>query len=107
MRVFDPGATVAESRTVATVVVLIVSLWTLSILARPLRAWKVALVGAMVAIAAVVVLVPAIGQQIFLLEISPDRLLGALVMGALGIVLVEAVHRISDRVADGQAGRIG
>lgn len=97
VRVVDPGASVAESRTVTTVVVLIVSLWTLSILARPLRAWKVGLVVAMATVAAIAVLVPAIAHGLFLLEVTPNRLGGAVVMAAAGIALVETVHRVGHR----------
>jgi len=52
---------------------------------------------AMALVTATVVLVPAIGHGIFLLELSPRRLLGGLTMGAVGIILVEAAHRLSDR----------
>jgi cation-transporting ATPase E len=95
VRVVDPGASVAEARTVTTIVVLVVSLWTLSILARPLRAWKVALLAAMVLLGSTAVLVPPIARRVFLLEVTPYRLLGALAMAAVGIALVEIVHRIS------------
>ncbi|WP_133787093.1 HAD-IC family P-type ATPase [Kribbella sp. VKM Ac-2571] len=100
MRAFDPGAGVAGARTVTTVVVLAISLWTLSVLARPLRSWKVALLAAMVALAAVAVLVPAIGHGLFLLELTPVRLLTALVLAAVGIILVETTSRIGRRNRD-------
>ncbi len=101
MRAVDPGSGVAGARTVTTVVVLVVSLWTLSILARPLRLWKVVLLAAMVMLAAAAVLVPAIGHGLFLLEITPDRLVAALVLAAVGIALVEATSRIGRRRWDG------
>ena len=94
VRVVDPGASVAEARTVTTIVVLVVSLWTLSILARPLRAWKLALLAAMVVLGATAVLIPPIAHRVFLLETTPYRLLGALAMAAIGIVLVELVYRL-------------
>ncbi|MFF0267249.1 HAD-IC family P-type ATPase [Kribbella sp. NPDC004536] len=94
VRVFDPGASVAEARTVTTVVVLVVSLWTLSIQARPFRLWKAGLVAAMAVLAATAVLVPPIGHGIFLLEVTPRRVLGALAMGAVGIALIEVVRAV-------------
>ncbi|MGZ0153118.1 HAD-IC family P-type ATPase [Kribbella sp. WER1] len=98
VRVFDSAATVAEARTVTTIVVLVVSLWTLSIQARPFRLWKAGLLAAMALLAAVAVLVPAIGHGIFLLEVSPRRVLGGLAMGAVGIVLIEIVRAVEARV---------
>jgi cation-transporting ATPase E len=95
VRVVDRGASVAEARTVTTIVVLVVSLWTLSILARPLRAWKPALLAAMALLAATAVLVPPIAHGVFLLETTPYRLFGALAMAAIGVALVELVHRLS------------
>ena len=54
-RWLEPASGVAGARTTATVVVLVVALWTLVILARPLHAWKVALIATMAALAAVAV----------------------------------------------------
>ncbi|TCC30736.1 HAD-IC family P-type ATPase [Kribbella speibonae] len=95
VRVLEPGAGVDGARTVTLVVVLIVSLWTLSILARPLRPWKVALLAVMVVLGATAVLVPPIARGIFLLDVTPYRLLGALAMGLAGAGPVELVHRLT------------
>lgn len=92
-RVIEPGSDVAEARTTATLIVLIVSLWTLLVLARPLAGWKLALVASMVLVVALVVTVPALGHDLFLLEISPSRLLIAGTFGAGGAVFVEITHR--------------
>ena len=62
-RLLDSGAGVAGGRTTATLVVLIISLWTLLVLARPLAGWKLALVAAMAGIVAVVVAVPRTGAR--------------------------------------------
>jgi cation-transporting ATPase E len=70
-RVLEPGAGVAEARTTATLIVLVVSLWTLLVLARPLTGWKLILVASMAALVSFVVGVPALGHDLFLLEISP------------------------------------
>ena len=90
----DPAAGVAGARTTATVVVLVVALWTLGILARPLHPWKVALIATMAAIAAVVVAVPALGERIVLLQVTPAVLLIAGVLGAAGALLVELSARL-------------
>jgi cation-transporting ATPase E len=95
VRVVDPDASVAEARTVTTVVVLMVSLWTLVILARPLRAWKILLVAAMAFVATTAVLLPPIGHGLFLLEVTPRLLAGAVVIGVIGIALVEIVYRVT------------
>jgi cation-transporting ATPase E len=90
-RVLDASA--AEARTIATLIVLIASLWTLLVLARPLNGWKLALVASMAGIAALVLAVTALGPDVFILEISPVRLLIAGVIGAGGAVVVEVTHR--------------
>ena len=92
-RLLDAGAGVAEGRTTATLVVLIISLWTLLVLARPLAGWKLALVAAMAGIVAVVVAVPPLAHGVFLLDITPLRLLIAAVIGAAGAVLVELSYQ--------------
>jgi cation-transporting ATPase E len=89
----DPAAGVAGARTTATVVVLIVALWTLGILARPLRTWKVALIATMAVIAAAVVALP-VGEQVVLLQVSPEVLEIAAVLGAAGALLVELSARL-------------
>jgi cation-transporting ATPase E len=102
-RGLDPGAGVAGARTTATVVVLIVALWTLVILARPLVAWKLALVGTMVGIVVLVLLVPALGNGIVLLEVTPRVLLTAAPIGVAGAVLVEIAERMSSAVSERRA----
>jgi cation-transporting ATPase E len=93
-RWIDPGAGVAGARTTATVVVLVVALWTLVILARPLHAWKVALIVAMAAVAGAVVAIPALGEGIVLLQVTPEVLLIAGVLGVVGALLVELSSRL-------------
>jgi cation-transporting ATPase E len=89
----DPAAGVAGARTAATVVVLVVALWTLGILARPLHPWKVALIATMAAIAGAVVVLP-VGERIVLLQVTPEVLLIASVLGAVGALLVELSARL-------------
>jgi cation-transporting ATPase E len=93
-RWLDPASGVAGARTTATLVVLIVALWTLVILARPLRPWKVALIATMAGIAGAVVAIPALGEEIVLLEVTPQNLVTAGVLGAAGAALVELSSRI-------------
>jgi cation-transporting ATPase E len=90
--VTDSG--VAGARTTATLVVLIVALWTLVILARPLRAWKVALIATMAGIAVAVVAIPRLGEGIVLVQVTPQALVIAGVLGGGGALLVECSSRI-------------
>jgi cation-transporting P-type ATPase E len=92
-RLIESGATVAEGRTTATLIVLIVSLWTLLVLARPLAGWKLALVAAMAGAVALVVAIPPLAHGVFLLDVTPLRLLVAAVIGAGGAILVELSYR--------------
>jgi cation-transporting ATPase E len=92
-RWLDPGSGIAGARTTATVVVLLVGLWTLTILARPLVLWKVALIATMAALAAAAVAIPPLAQGILLLEVTPVCLLVGGVTGAVGALVVELVHR--------------
>lgn len=89
----DHGSDVAEGRTTATLTVLIISLWTVLVLARPLTGWKLVLVGGLAVAVAVIVAVPALSHGIFLLEVTPLRLTIAAIIGAAGALLVELTHR--------------
>jgi cation-transporting ATPase E len=93
IRAMDSTAGVDGGRTVATLVVLICALWTLLVLARPLLGWKIALVGGMVLIIAIIVAVPAFATSIFLLQPTTLRVLTAVVIGVVGAVLVEVAYR--------------
>jgi cation-transporting ATPase E len=106
-RVLDHGTDVAQARTTATLIVLIVSLWTLLVLARPLSGWKLALVAAMAAGVALIVAIPLLGHDIFLLDVSPLRLAIAGVLGAGGAVFVELTHRSILLLARSGARRTG
>jgi cation-transporting P-type ATPase E len=98
-RVMESGASVDDGRTTATLVVLIVSLWTLVILARPLAGWKLALVASMAGAVALIVAVPPLAHGIFLLDVTPLRLATAAVIGAGGAFLVELSYRAVDLIA--------
>lgn len=92
-RLLDPGSGVAEARTTATLIVLIVSLWTLLVLARPLTGWKLALVATMAAAVTLIVVIRPIGHGVFLLDVTALRLTIAGILGAAGALLVEITHR--------------
>jgi cation-transporting ATPase E len=95
-RWLEPGSGVAGARTVATVVVLIVGLWTVGILARPLSPWKLGLLGGLVGAVVLVLVVPPLGHGIVLLEVTPPALALASAIGAGGALLVELTSRIRD-----------
>jgi cation-transporting P-type ATPase E len=93
-RWLEPGVGVAGARTTATFVVLIVGLWTLVILARPLHPWKLALIATMAGSAVAVTAIVAVGEGIVLLLVTPQGLLLAGVLGAVGALLVEISSRV-------------
>jgi len=92
-RLLDAAAGVPEARTTATIVVLIVSLWTVVVLARPLTGWKLGLVAVLAGAAALVVAVPAIGEGLFLMSITALDVGVAAGVGAAGALCVELTHR--------------
>jgi cation-transporting P-type ATPase E len=95
-RLLDPSAGVAGGRTTATITVLIVSLWVLVVLARPLTGWKLLLVASIAGIVAVIIAVPALATDIFLLYPTPMRLGIAAALGAAGAIMVELSYRAVD-----------
>ena len=95
-RLLDPSAGVAGGRTTATITVLIVSLWVLVVLARPLTGWKLLLVASIAGIVAVIIAVPALATDIFLLYPTPMRVGIAAALGAAGAIMVELSYRAVD-----------
>jgi cation-transporting ATPase E len=107
IRAIDDTASVDGGRTVATLIVLICSLWVLLVLARPLAGWKLLLVASMAGIVAIIVAVPALATGIFLLHPTPLRLLVAAIVGAATAFVIELayasvalVNRHRDRVTN-------
>ncbi|SEO83620.1 HAD-IC family P-type ATPase [Trujillonella endophytica] len=92
-RWLDPDGGVAAARTTATVVVLVVALWTLAVLARPLTRGKAALLVAMAGLAALAVALPGFREDVLLLQPTGPTLLLAAALGAGGALLVEVVAR--------------
>lgn len=76
----------------ATLAVLIVFLWILVILARPLRTWKVALIASMMALVVVSFTVP-FAKDFFNFNLPLGLFAQSLAIGAAGGWLVEILHR--------------
>jgi len=93
IRGLEPTGGRPAGQTVATVVVVIASLWTLSLLARPLTAWKLGLLLGLSGGVAVILAVPALGGGLFLLAVTPQRLLVGAAIGVTAGVLVEIIGR--------------
>jgi len=85
-------ASVDERRTAAAIAALVVTLWILVVLARPVKAWKAALVAAMAGIAAAAVAVPPV-RDVFELDVPMTLLPQALAIGAAGAIGVELIGR--------------
>jgi cation-transporting ATPase E len=83
------GVTVEEAQTAATLTLLIVGLWVLNLLARPITPFRAALFGAMVGAFVVILAVPVL-RDFFALEI-PERAvaIAALASALTGCLLLE------------------
>jgi cation-transporting P-type ATPase E len=100
IRIFDGTAGVDGGRTVATIIVLITSFWTLLVLARPLTGWKLVLVASMAGVVVAIIAIPALATGIFLLHPTPLRVLVAILIGAPAATLIEFSYRAVGRVTD-------
>ncbi len=84
-----------ESRTTATLVLIVVGLWVLVLQARPFNWWKTLLVAAMIASVIVILLVPAF-RDFYALEIPPaDVVAEAAIIAAVAVVALELGWRFS------------
>jgi cation-transporting ATPase E len=106
-RWLEPSTGVAGGRTTATLVVVLVALWTLVLVARPLHPWKLALVAAMAAIVAVVVAVPPLAEGVFLFRLTTTDVVLAVVIGAVGAALVEVAAQFSAPLGRRLGARFG
>ncbi|WP_159961592.1 HAD-IC family P-type ATPase [Blastococcus haudaquaticus] len=88
-----PGAGVPAARTAATLVVLALALWTLLVLARPLDGVKAALVATMAAVVVLVLALPALAEDVVLLQVSAAVLGIAAALAVPAAVLVELAGR--------------
>ncbi len=94
---YEENLPLAESRTAAALVLIVIGLWVLVILTRPLNLWKGVLVGSMAGCVAVVVLVPPL-QNFYALEPPGWQMLGISAMIAVaGILTIEIGWRASRR----------
>jgi cation-transporting ATPase E len=82
-----------ETKTAATIVLMIVGLWILVLLARPFNLWKAVLVGAVAGFGALALVVPAINDY-FALRLPPaDVLEQTVIIGALAAAIIESGYR--------------
>lgn len=94
-RLLETHTSVADARTTATLVILIAALWTLTILSRPVRGWKLPVLIGIAGVAAVCTIVPPLGQAVFLLHVTPLRAIVAAALGIGAALLVEIAYRVS------------
>jgi cation-transporting ATPase E len=89
------GGSLMESRTVATLTLVVVGLWILGIMARPLTRWRFALLATLTAGLGLVLVIGPV-RRFFALEYVPGPALGIVVLAVLGgIVLVELGLRVA------------
>jgi cation-transporting ATPase E len=92
--------TLEEARTTATLVLLVVGLWVLNILARPITLLRGLLFAAMVAAFLVVLAVPAF-RDFYALELPPrDALVAGLVIAGAAVALLEVAWMVAQRRSD-------
>jgi len=86
-----------QARTTATLVLLVVGLWVLAILARPITPFRAALVGSMVGLFLLVLTYPP-AREFYALEIPPgDAVFAGLCIAASAIALLEISWEITQR----------
>ena len=81
----------------ATITLLVVFFWILATLSRPFRPWKVALFGAMMALAVLAFVLP-VGRHFFTFDAPADLIIQSLAIGLVGGLLVEGIHRFAPGV---------
>ena len=97
MAYYEESLSLKESRTAAALVLVMIGLWVLVILTRPLNLWKGALVGSMAGGVALVVLVPPL-SDFYALEPPGWRMMGLGVLIAVGAIgAIEIGWRASRR----------
>ena len=86
-----------QARTAATAVLLIIGLWIVGILARPLNAWRLALVASLAGAGVLAFAIPLVREFLALEVPTPATALWVVVTGSVGCLLVEVVHRAGAR----------
>ena len=85
----------AQARTAAILVTVVISLWVLLVVSRPLRPWKVALTLAMASLFMVAYLTPGLDTFFSLRQRpSPEVVLQAMVFGAGACALISLLDRL-------------
>jgi cation-transporting ATPase E len=101
------GVPLVEQRTSATITLLVVGLWVLVILARPLTLLRAMLVLAMIGLFASALGVP-VARDFYELDFPSDEVAGEVMLIAFGaMVLLEAVWQFSRRMGRGPAAAVG
>ncbi len=90
------GGSAAVASTVASMVVMVVGVWVLFCLARPLRVWKVGLIALMAIIFALFITLP-FTQQLLGYSVQTQYIQLALGLSLIGIVSVETLWRFDQR----------
>jgi cation-transporting ATPase E len=86
-----------QARTTATIVLLMVGLWVLLILARPLTFWRALLVGGMVGIFAIALTVPMV-KEFYALDIPSGTVMTEAILIAIGaLFLLEVGWQLARR----------
>lgn len=80
--------------TAALTSLLVTMLWLLGCLARPYRAWKIAVVATMAGLAALAYVLP-VGRSFFAISWDPSAIGWGLLAGAIGALVVEIAFRVS------------
>ncbi len=89
------GVTLDEARTTATLVLLVVGLWVLNILARPITPFRGALFASMVGIFLLILALPG-AREFYVLEIPPEAaLIAGLCIAGGAVALLEIAWTIS------------
>jgi cation-transporting ATPase E len=95
---YTEDLTLRQSRTTATLVLVVCGLWILVMLARPFSVFKGVLVAAMAGAVAIILLVPAF-QDFYALSMPDTRVLGeAALIAAAAIFLLEVGWRAAQRL---------
>lgn len=81
-----------QRQTAATIAATVAALWLLAVLARPLAAWKIALLAAMAGSAVASLVIPGL-RNYYVLELPGDLLVPTLLIGAAGALAVELSAR--------------
>jgi cation-transporting ATPase E len=93
IRWLEPAGGLVAGQTVATVTVLVASLWALTLFARPFTRWKVLLVGGLALAVVVILAVPYLSHTVFLMDVTWLRVGVGAGLGAVAGVVVEVIGR--------------